>query len=103
MVAYHGDLEKKAAMEKQREVHEVADNKGESDSPNGRQLSVAERQWRENEVSFAREMLLRTSHARLLFCLYFHCDFVSVSFHLISTIHHIICYAVPACVFGGRQ
>lgn len=29
-VAYHGDLEKKAAMEKQREVTEVADNRGES-------------------------------------------------------------------------
>lgn len=29
-VAYHGDLEKKAAMEKQREVAEVADNRGES-------------------------------------------------------------------------
>lgn len=27
-VAYHGDLEKKAAMEKQREVAEVADNRG---------------------------------------------------------------------------
>lgn len=27
-VAYHGDLEKKAAMERQREVAEVADNKG---------------------------------------------------------------------------
>lgn len=28
-VAYHGDLEKKAAMEKQREVAEVSDNRGE--------------------------------------------------------------------------
>lgn len=27
-VAYHGDLEKKAAMEKQREVAEIADNRG---------------------------------------------------------------------------
>lgn len=27
-VAYHGDLEKKAAMEKQREVAEVAENRG---------------------------------------------------------------------------
>lgn len=27
-VAYHGDLAKKAAMEKQREVAEVADNRG---------------------------------------------------------------------------
>lgn len=27
-VAYHGDLEKKAAMEKQREVAEIADNGG---------------------------------------------------------------------------
>lgn len=29
-VAYHGDLAKKAAMEKQREVAEVSDNRGES-------------------------------------------------------------------------
>lgn len=27
---YHGDLEKKAAMEKQREVAEISDNRGEN-------------------------------------------------------------------------
>lgn len=27
-VAYHGDLEKKAAMEKQRETAEISDNRG---------------------------------------------------------------------------
>jgi hypothetical protein len=36
-VAYHGDIQKKAAMERQRELTEIVDNRGKKPSQSRRQ------------------------------------------------------------------